>query len=149
MDIKTLMTYGLDESKAKQIFEQIEKEIAKEIEKGILAEKVKYEAEINKMNNKAIVEKELMLAGARNLKAVLALIDTELIEAKKLNIDEIKNKIEELKNNENTSFLFFGNDKAVKLKGFKPFESDLYKEKSIKNMDYEELCKYYEEMANI
>ncbi|MDE6181876.1 MAG: phage scaffolding protein, partial [Eubacteriales bacterium] len=143
------MKYGIEENKARQIFEQIEKEIAIEIDNAILDERRKYEAEINKMKNQAIIEKELMFAGARNLKAVLGLIDIEEIGSKKLNINEIKNKIEELKNNENTSFLFFESNKEPRLKGLKPFESNLYKEKTIKNMDYEELCKYYEEMANI
>lgn len=149
MDIKTLLKYGIDENKAKQISEQIEKEIENEVYRRTLEEKTKYEKQIDKFKKINIIEKELILYGARNLKSVLALLDLDDIEFEKFDIEKIRKKIQELKNNENTSFLFFEKEKEPKLKGFKPFDSNLYKEKSIKNMDYEDLCTYYDTIAMI
>lgn len=144
MDIKILTNYGLDEKTSNLILKDIEKEISIRLEKAILQEKKKYETELNKLKCIAIIEKELILAGARNLKATLALIDIDSINFEKFNIKLIKEKINELKSNESTSFLFFEKQKDNKLKGFRPLESNLHTEKSIENMNYEELCKYYE-----
>lgn len=144
MDIKILTNYGLDEKTSNLILKDIEKEISIRLEKAILQEKKNYEAELNKLKCIAIIEKELILAGARNLKATLALIDINSINFEKFNIKLIKEKINELKSNESTSFLFFEKPKDIKLKGFRPLESNLHTEKSIENMNYEELCKYYE-----
>ena len=147
MNINTLNKFGLDENKAKQLFEQIQNYIKNEVEKKTLDEKLKYEKELAKIKQKNTVEKELMLAGAKNIKATFALLDEEDVFNDNFNIENIKQKIRELKENENTKFLFFEKNDEMKLKGFKPFESNIFKEKYDKNMNYEDLCKYYEKMG--
>lgn len=149
MNINTLNKFGLDENNAKQLFEQIQNYIKSEVENKTLEMKLDYENKLLKISQKAIVEKELMLAGARNIKAVFALLDFDDIETDKFNIQQIKQKISQLKENENTKFLFFQQENQLKLKGFKPFESKTLKEKTTSNMDYEELCQYYENLEQI
>lgn len=146
MNINTLSKFGLDETKAKQLFEQIQNYIKNEVEKKAYEEKLKYEKELLKLKQKATIETELLLAGARNIKATLALLDIDEISAEEFDINKIKEKIFRLKENENTKFLFFDKNDEIKLKGFKPFESHILKEKYDRNMNYEELCKYYEQM---
>lgn len=141
MDIKTIMKFGLDENKSKEIFDKLNDYMEKEIKKRVLEQDNKYKIELDKLKKINSVERELINFGARNIKAVLALID---IDFDKFDINNIRSEIENLKNNEETSFLFFEKDKQPKLKGIKPFDTNLYKDNCVKNMDYEELCKYYE-----
>lgn len=149
MDIKNIMKFGIDEVSARKIIFEIEKYISTQISEKTYEIKKKYEKELLVLKNQAIVERELMLAGARNLKATMALIDLDDIHEENINLNFIKQKINELKSNENTKFLFFEHNQNNQIKGFRPFETNLNKDKSIKNMDYEELCKYYEIINNL
>lgn len=149
MDIKNIMKFGIDEVSARKIIFEIEKYISTQISEKTYEIKKKYEKELLVFKNQAIVERELMLAGARNLKATMALIDLDDIHEENINLNFIKQKINELKSNENTKFLFFEHNQNNQIKGFRPFETNLNKDKSIKNMDYGELCKYYEIINNL
>ena len=138
MDIKQLIDLGVESSKAKEIYNKIQKYINDEV-------KIKTKEMENKILDlelKMVVERQLFMAKAKNIKATMALIDFNKLD--KNNIDEklIKSMIDELKNNEETKFLFEKEDEN-KITGFKPLETN--KNNIVNNqLSYEELCKYYE-----
>ncbi len=130
MDIKYLMELGIEKPKAEEIYCKIEKNIFEKMK-----EKTKeYENKILELELKMTVERQLFMAKAKNIKATMALIDFNKI--------DIKNMIDELKNNEETKFLF-NEDEDNKITGFKPIESS-GKNIARGQLSYEELCKYYE-----
>ncbi len=139
MDIKQIIDLGIEEPKAKEIYNKIEKYILEEIKK----QTKEYENQILDLKLNMAVERQLFMAGAKNIKATIALIDFSKLNNK--NIDEalIKQMIEELKTNEETNFLFF-EDKSTDIKGFKPLETNIDRHTHNKKLSYEELCKYYE-----
>lgn len=144
MDINTIMSFGLNEAQAKQVLDKIQQHITSKIETEVNKAKLLYKDEIAKIKLDIYVENELRLAGARNVKATLALIDFNLIDKQKVDTDAIKKMIDELKLNEETKFLFLQDKALNKFKGNLPFESVVNKPKISKNMNYEQLCKYYE-----
>ena len=139
MDVKQLISFGLEEAKATEIYNKIQDYISDEIKKKTK----EFEEKISLLNLNIVVERYLFKAGAKNIKATKALIDIDKLNKKNIDEELIKQMIDELKNNEETRFLFFEED-ALKLKGFKPFETNLNKNTVNKNLSYEELCKHYE-----
>lgn len=138
MDIKQLINLGIEETKAKEIFNKIEKYILEQIN----LKTKEAEDKVLDLQLKMAVERQLFMAKAKNIKATMALIDFTKLD--KNNIDEklIKTIIDELKNNEETQFLF-DEEVSNKITGLKPLESN---SNSIVNrqLSYEELCNYYE-----
>ncbi len=149
MDFKNLLQDKLDENTIAQILIKIEEYIKKEVCNRIYKEKANYETELDKLKKISLIETELMLFGARNIKAALALIDLESIDFNNFDIENIKQKIKKLKTNQNTAFLFNKEEDKVLQKGFKPFDSYMYREKPLSNMNYEELCRYYDDELSI
>lgn len=149
MKFTKIAELGFDETKDKEILLKIEQFILSEVENR--TKEIKEECELEKLKFKRqnTVENEIILAGAKNVKATLALIDIEEFDPNNLNSEEIRKKIDELKFNENTSFLFNNQNEDFKLKGIRPLESNLKKRKAFKNMGYEELCKYYDQFNNL
>mgnify|MGYP003369178236 CR=1 FL=1 len=138
MDIKQLVDLGIDEPKAKEIYNKIEKHINNQVK----LKTSQLEDHILDLELKIAIERQLFIAKAKNTKAAMALIDFNKLD--KRNIDEtlIKSMIEQLKNNDETRFLFEENQND-KITGFKPLEIN----RNIANkrqLSYEELCKYYE-----
>ena len=139
MDERELIKFGLAEDKAKEIYTKIEKYILNEVK-----ERTKeYESRILDLELNMIVERQLFIAGARNIKATKALLNFEQINKKNVDEELIKEMIEELKENEETKFLFF-EQKDFKLKGFKPLETNINNNLTNRALSYEELCKHYE-----
>ena len=138
MDIKQLVSLGIEEPKAKEIYNKIEKYILEEIK---LRTK-EYENKILDLELKMAVERQLFMSKAKNIKAAMALIDFNKLDRKNIDEKVIKNMVDELRNNEETKFLF-DEEEYNKITGFKPLESNI---SSIANrqLSYEELCKYYE-----
>lgn len=138
MEIKQLINLGLDENVANQVYIGIQKYVEEKLQK----QKEESQNEILEIKLNMAIERQLFMAGAKNIKATKALIDIEKLD--KVNIDEkaIRKLINELKNNIETSFLFF-EPKDDKLKGFKPLESNVNLNNN-RALTYEELCKYYE-----
>lgn len=138
MDIKQLVSLGIEEPKAKEIYNKIEKYILEEIK---LRTK-EYENKILDLELKMAVERQLFMSKAKNIKATIALIDFNKLDRKNIDEKAIKNMVDELRSNEETKFLF-DEEEYNKITGFKPLESNI---SSIANrqLSYEELCKYYE-----
>ena len=138
MDIKQLVNLGIEESKAKEIYNKIEKYILEEIK----LKTKEYENKILDLELKMAVERQLFMSKAKNIKATMALIDFNKLDRKNIDEKAIKNMVDELRNNEETKFLF-DEEEYNKITGFKPLESNI---SSIANrqLSYEELCKYYE-----
>ncbi len=149
-----LKKLGLDDDIAKKIQEEsrrresrAEEKIARltsEIENmKAEGEKVRLEhiKEINAINKNNAVENALARAGARTLRAVKALIDTD-----KITIDEdgsvkgLSEQIEALRKNEDTKYLFDTN------KGFRGVVVGSGEDEniSVEDMNYTQLCAYFE-----
>ncbi len=138
MDIKQLVNLGIEESKAKEIYNKIEKYILEEIK----LKTKEYENKILDLELKMAVERQLFMSKAKNIKATMSLIDFNKLDRKNIDEKAIKNMVDELRNNEETKILF-SEEEYNKITGFKPLESNI---SSIANrqLSYEELCKYYE-----
>lgn len=138
MDIKQLTNLGIEETKAKEIYNKLEKYVFDKIK-----EKTKeYENKMLELELKMAVERQLFMAKAKNIKATMALIDFNKLDIKNIDEKAIKNMIDELKNNEETKFLF-SEEEVNKITGFKPLEAS-GKNIASRQLSYEELCKYYE-----
>lgn len=148
MNIETITKLGVNENVAKKVFDAINKYVLQEIDaKTKLIEKDFLE-QLEKAKFDLLVEKEIISFGAKNVLSVKALIDEDCI--KGLDLNKVKANIEQLKNNPETSFLFnHDNQTNQNLKGIKPFESNLKKTANIKDMNYEELCNYYDGILSI
>ncbi len=105
--------------------------------------------EILKMNRQCVdeakiqlgVENALIKHKAKNVKAVLALIDFNKITRGEDGLIGIEEQIEALKNNEETSFLF--DSVKGKIVGAPAEEGkDRGKPKNLRNMTYTEMCRY-------
>lgn len=139
MDVKHLIQLGLEEAKATEIYNNIQNYTLEQVKNKTK----EYEEKISLLNLNLIIERYLFKAGAKNIKATKALIDFDKLNKKNIDEQLIKQMIDELKNNEETRFLFFDDD-FIKLKGFKPLETNFNKMAVNKNLSYEELCKHYE-----
>lgn len=110
-----------------------------EKEKSAIIEK--YEAEKLSMNIDREVEKQLTSAGARNIKAVKALLDLNNAEYTEKGVTGLKEQIQRLKNSRETDFLFEKNS----FKGVKIGEGTERQGIDTANMNYSQLCAYLEE----
>jgi len=84
-----------------------------------------YEAKINQIKLDSLLENALKEAGAKNVKAVKALLDSEKIKLEGDGIAGVKEQLEALKKEESSKFLFNEQkeDKKVVIQGFKPGET--------------------------
>lgn len=144
MDIKQIEGYGVGEKRARELFEQIQRYIEQKKDENEKEIQKKWDEKIKKFNLENYVEKQLIISGARNIKATIALIDMDKFLNEGIDEKMIKTAINDLKQDENTSFLFLDNTDDKKVKGNTPFERKMAGTTSVKNMNYEELCKYYE-----
>lgn len=148
MEFKQITELGLTEQKAKQVYDEILKYIDNKVQENLEVLKQEHLKEIENLQKDTAIEKELALNGARNIKAVMALIDKDKLTIKNGQVSLLKNKIRELKESPETSFLFFSPENQ-NFKGITPFESKMQQRRKIENMDYEELCNYYNGYYNI
>ena len=139
MDLKQILTLGIEESKARELVFKLEKYIMEKEGKM----KKEFEQNLKALELEMAVERVLFIEKARNIKATKALIDFSRLD--KNNIDEklIRKIVLELKKDESTKFLFEDEEGEAKIKGFTPFESNISKREA-KKLSYEELCKYYQ-----
>nr|DAZ35761.1 MAG TPA: minor structural protein [Caudoviricetes sp.] len=110
----------------------------------------KHAKEIKQLKIDSAVESALMAAGAKNMKAVRALLD---IDAEKVKVKEdgsldglsLDEQIKKLQGAEDSKFMF--KETKTKFKGANPNNPhiDDPTQKGVKDMTYEELCKYMEE----
>lgn len=141
MDIKQIidLDLGIDKSKSKEIYNKIQNYILEEIKNKTK----EYQNKILDLELNLIIQRELFKAGAKNIKATMALIDFNKLNKKNIDEDIIKDMINKLKTDDETKFLFL-EEENTKIKGFKPFETNLNNNITNRNLSYEELCKYYE-----
>lgn len=135
-----LAQLGLEQEQIEKISELISNEISE-----ITNQRDMLTKEYNSLKINSSVEKELLKADARNIKAVMALIDNESISIDDNgNVLGIKEQIEDLKENEATSFLF--KEKQVEMRGvaIAGEERDSSSGVNIENMNYSQLCAYLE-----
>lgn len=142
MQFKYIDELALTQQKSKLIYNEISNYIEQKVQEALDSSKQDYEQKLQNIQLDSIIEKEIALSGARNVKSVMALIDKDKLSLKNGQVPSLKQKIQELKNDPNTSFLFFNNDNS-NFRGITPFESKLHNSKKLDNMDYEELCQYY------
>lgn len=113
-------------------------------------------AEITQMKVDSAVEKALTEAGAKNIKAVRALLDLEDAKFDKDgSIKGLKDQVDKLLADESTKFLFEvqeqGGQQKQTFKGFQPGASSEQKpgtEIDTSKMNYDELCAYLEQNPN-
>ena len=107
-------------------------------------------AEITQMKVDSAVEKALTEAGAKNIKAVRALLDLEDAKFDKDgSIKGLKDQVDKLLADESTKFLFEVQEQTFK--GFQPGASSEQKpgaEIDTSKMNYDELCAYLEQNPN-
>lgn len=135
-----LVQLGLKQEQIKTVRELLNSEISK-----ISAERDKAVADYNSLKIDSAVEAELLRADARNIKAVKALIDNKGISLdEKGNVLGIKEQIDLLRENEETSFLF--KEKQVEMRGvaIAGEERDTTPQVNIEDMNYSQLCAYME-----
>lgn len=103
-------------------------------------QKAEYEAELGRIRLNAAVDAALAKAGARNIKAVKALLNMEEIclgeKGEAMGLDK---QLTELKKGEDTGFLFGANE----VSGFVPGEGEMQQVDPSK-MNYAQLCAYME-----
>lgn len=135
-----LLQLGLKQEQIQTVQELLNSEISK-----ISAERDKAVADYNSLKIDSAVEAELLRADARNIKAVKALIDNKGISLdEKGNVFGIKEQIDLLRENEETSFLF--KEKQVEMRGvaIAGEERDTTPQVNIEDMNYSQLCAYME-----
>lgn len=141
MDVKKIISFGLDERKATELYEKIEQYILDEVK----TKTKQFEQQVLELKLNMAVERQLFMAKAKNIKAAKALIDFGKLNSKKIDEELIKQMIEEIKEDEETKFLFVEDEEdELKVKGFKPFETNLHNNKINRALSYEQLCKQYE-----
>lgn len=112
--------------------------------------------EITQMKVDSAVEKALTEAGAKNIKAVRALLDLDDAKFDKDgSIKSLKDQVDKLLADESTKFLFEvqgqGGQQKQTFKGFQPGASSEQKpgvEIDTSKMNYDELCAYLEQNPN-
>lgn len=135
-----LLQLGLKQEQIQTVQELLNSEISK-----ISAERDKAVADYNSLKIDSAVEAELLRADARNIKAVKALIDNKGISLdEKGDVLGIKEQIDLLRENEETSFLF--KEKQVEMRGvaIAGEERDTTPQVNIEDMNYSQLCAYME-----
>lgn len=147
MKKERLTELGMTEENAALLLEELAKENTErdaaiegfEQEKNNIIER--YENEIMAINVDREVEKQLTSAGAKNIKAVKALLNLKDAELTKNGISGLKEQIKKLKSSSETDFLF---DK-ISFKGVRVGESEERQTADIGNMNYSQLCAYLDE----
>lgn len=100
--------------------------------------KSKYEADLKSLQINNVVERELLGAGAKNLKALKALLNLDNAE---LDGDQIKGLADQIKGlKESDSYLFNGSNSSVS--GAKPSENQGNGNKPVDQMNYSELTAF-------
>ncbi|MFI3206794.1 MAG: phage scaffolding protein [Clostridia bacterium] len=119
--------------------------ITKELsQKEIKEMQITHKEEMKQMRLQNAIDSALSISGARNQKAVSALIDKDSIEiGEDGNILGLSEQLESLKKSD--GFLF----ESKKLKGLSPAEVGDKAYKSPNEMNYEELCNYLNTNKNI
>jgi len=121
--------------------EELTKQIAA-LQEANKAQKAEFEAQIQSIKVNSAIEAALTKAGAKNIKAARALLNTETI-----SLDEkgeavgLNEQIEALKGDEGSSFLF-----AVQgAEGFTPGQGTNPPEVDTSKMNYTQMCAYLDE----
>jgi hypothetical protein len=97
-----------------------------------------YEERIKELRLGFAIEIALLRAGARNVKATAALLDRDKLSVDKDGkVEGLEEQINELKENEETAFLF---ESAVRVKGLIPYESGNV---PTEKMTYSHFCEIY------
>ncbi|MCC8014917.1 MAG: phage scaffolding protein [Eubacterium sp.] len=147
-----LLKLGLSEADAQKAAELFEAQTGSEggesfrLEAERLKERIAdYEEEIKRLNIQNAVDGALMAAGAKNVRAVRALIDfEELKPLKNGEIEGLTEQIEALSVSDDTSFLFERKSGKRGLKGMKPAYSDGKSGgKDFKDFNYDDWDRYF------
>ena len=102
------------------------------------------ETAIKKLKIDNAVEKALINAKAKNLKAVKALLELDNAELEGNSIKGLDKQIKKLMESDDSSFLFENsNNKPAEFTGIRPNDG-ISQTKSQEDMTYTELCAYYE-----
>lgn len=118
------------------------------LEEGNKKTREDYEAKIKQIKIDNAVDVSLKDAGAKNLKAVRALLDLDGLKIDGDSIDGLKEQIESLQKDEGTSFMFDTKEPQVMITGGKPANGTgkaPASEKKPEEMTYSELCDYMEQ----
>lgn len=103
--------------------------------------KAKYEADLKNLQINGAIEKALIGAGAKNMKAVKALLNLEGAELDGENVKGLAEQIKALQSAEDSKFLF--SDTAAQFKGVKGGEGKgTPPTKAVKDMNYSERVAY-------
>lgn len=145
MQLQAITNLGIQEDLASQLLELFNTSLDEELSKKQLQMEDDYKLQLENVKLDSLIDQQLINAGAKNLKAVKALID--LSKLQKVDKDTINQLIEQLKNSQDTSFLFHSKQTGEKFLGFKPFEN--INHSTSKNTTYEELCSYYDTTYNL
>lgn len=122
--------------------EQLQKQIETLMTENQQA-KEKYEADVKALQISNVVERELMGAGAKNLKAVKALLNLDNAE---LDGESIKGLADQIKNLQKTDGFLFDvkSDKSLAPSGAVPAENKTSGGKPVDQMNYSERAAYVE-----
>ncbi|MCD7855984.1 MAG: phage scaffolding protein [Clostridiales bacterium] len=147
-----LLKLGLSEADAQKAAELFEAQTGSEgdgnlrLEAERLKERIAdYEEEIKRLNLQNAVDGALMAAGAKNVRAVRALIDfEELKPLKNGEIEGLAEQIEALSSGDDTGFLFEKKSGKKGLKGMKPaYSGGKSGGKDFKDFNYDDWDKYF------
>lgn len=107
-----------------------------------------HENEITQLKMGFAIEQALVSAKAKSIKAVKALLDTDSLKLEKDgSVKGLKEQIEKLVTDENTSFLFENKPKGQTFRGFQPGISDDVKpgeNVDLASMSYDQIAAYME-----
>lgn len=140
MNRDELLAIGLSEEMADSVSAVFEREMAE-----ITAQKDEINTAYNQLRVDSAVENALLVAKAKNIKAVKALVDNNAVSfdenGKAVGINE---QINALKENRETAFLFDTGQVEVKGAGIAGQARDNSLEPDVDNMNYSQLCAYLE-----
>ena len=111
----------------------------------------KHNFEMESLKKDYAVEKALIGANARNIKATKSLLDLDNLKLDEQgNLKGLDEQIKALIEGEDTSFLFKTEEVKSEVKGLQPIDTPNISPttKDVKNMSYTELCNYYENGGN-
>lgn len=142
-DLKSLGLNDEQLSALEKGFEEYEKEIEK-ITTEAKEKELHYEDKIKHIKIENQVNNALLSAGAKNIKAVKALIDLDNMEFDGEKLLGLEDSIRTLSQAEDTSFLFNQKTENQSFKGFTAGNSqNTYTDKKLEDMTYTELENYY------
>lgn len=127
----------------------------KELEESQKAKDKEHLAELNKVKIDSIIDNSLLKAGAKNNKAVKALLENidKFTIDEKGNIEDLESQLKALKESEETSFLFNTNESTEEKPSFKgtvPTDDGKAEKTTIdlKGASYEQLCEHFSNNNN-